>query len=165
MVDEEQYHRESHQRDMPLVFLITDTYTIGTPIGIHSSPRTRDMRFFEFSHNYQLQKMLCLPSRYFIEPTKGYREVWSGRDQPLVGRELAEAVAYFLAEFTQDPIKKEQAVTYLKDNGLVRILVTDDTLREGLDILLAKQREESVQGRLADYIECFPNLVSNKTVN
>ena len=112
-------------QEVPYFFLVTERYAIGTPRGISSSDKTIDIPFNEFAENIDLQERLKLLSSVLARPEALYAA-------PLAGRELRESVATYLAAFCNDPKEQQQRRNYLMNNGLVRILVTDDNLRKGL---------------------------------
>ena len=111
----------------PYFFLVTEQYVLGTPRGIPDSDRTIDILFHDLARNYELQTKLNLASAALIRP------VWNPPiAHPMKGRQLIEHVAVYLAAFCDDPQQKEQRKDYLINNGLVRILATDDKLKQEL---------------------------------
>jgi len=115
----------TENNDGPYFFLITERYVLGTPKGMTASDRTMDIPFHNLANNYDLQAKLQLGSMVFLRPA--WRPPLA---YPMRGRELVENTAIFLAAFCEDQTEREQRKTYLVNNGLVRILITDDVLRE-----------------------------------
>ena len=116
----------TNQKDnTPYFFLVTEQYVLGTPRGMATSDKTIDIPFQNLAENYDLQIKLNLGSAVFIKPV-----VLPPLAYPMQGSELHNAVAVFLSAFADDPTEQQQRKNYLVNNGLVRILVTDDTLRE-----------------------------------
>lgn len=135
---------------MPYFFLVTDEYALGTPKGIISSDRTRDVPFNEFARNYELQERLRLLSTVFLKPN------WnSPLAYPSEGNVLLNDVACYLAAFAEDSKESKLRKKYLTSNGLVRILVIDDKLRKELDELQTKQDTEKVYATLSRYERSF----------
>lgn len=106
-------------------FLITPEYVIGTPAGIAKSEKTVDILFDDFAKDTGLQEKLKLLSVVLAKP-----DVLPPLAYPLVGEELKNGVATYLAAFYGEPEEKTQKRDYLRNNGLVRILVIDDKLRQ-----------------------------------
>ncbi|MDO8516884.1 MAG: hypothetical protein Q7S33_02055 [Nanoarchaeota archaeon] len=100
--------------NMPYFFLISNKYTLGTPRGIAISERTIDILFHDLAHNYKLQTKLNLASAMLF-----------GR-----GIDLVSHTASYLAAFANNPNEEGQRRDYLVNNGIVRILVKDDILRD-----------------------------------
>jgi len=86
-----------------------------------SSDRTIDMPFQDLAENYDLQTRLKLLSADLIKPDDMYAD-------PLSGSKLHQAVASYLSAFASDPTEQQQRRDYLTNNGLVRILVSNDAL-------------------------------------
>lgn len=111
--------------ETPYFFLVTEQYAIGTSGGIEKSERTIDVSFDEFAQNIGLQKKLHLGSTVLAEP------VWNPPlAYPLRGDELKKGVATYMAAFSDNPQERKRRENYLMNNGLIRILVTDDELRK-----------------------------------
>jgi hypothetical protein len=111
--------------DTSYFFLFSDKYIIGTPSGMNASDRTIDMPFQDLAENYDLQVKLKLVSAVLIHPDMRPPVAY-----PMVGRELHQAVAWYLSSFAGDHVKQQQREDYLLNNGLVRILITDEALRQ-----------------------------------
>lgn len=109
--------------DIPYFLLVTDEFVLGTPRGLEQSSRTIDILFDDLAKNYNLQTRLKLLSAALIRPDAGWAT-------PLVGEELRQGVAGYLAAFTNDPAEVPSRRAYLLNNGLVRILVVNDAFRE-----------------------------------
>lgn len=114
-----------NQDNTPYFFLVNKDYTIGTSRGMASSDRTIDMHFHDLAENYNLQLKLKLASAVFIKPN-----VHPPLAYPMYGSELHQAVASFISDFADDCVERQQRKDYLTNNGLVRILVTNDALLE-----------------------------------
>ena len=115
----------------PYFFLITDKYVMGTPTAIVSkSYRTIDIPFYNIATSGELQRELSLLSAKMIRPTDFYEDAIS-------------ITAGFLSAFEEDKIKREKIKNYLKKNGLVRILVTDDKLREEIKDTLGEETKKT----------------------
>jgi len=109
----------------PYFFLVTEQYAIGTPRGMAASDRTIDVHFKDLAENYDLQCKLKLLSAVLLKP------VWNPPlAYPMEGQELVEHAATYLAAFSDNPKERELRRDYLTNNGLVRILVSDDKLLE-----------------------------------
>jgi hypothetical protein len=122
---------ESTGDGTPYFFLFNEKYIIGTPIGIGASERTMDIHFHDFARNYELQAKLKLASAALIRPA--YRRPIA---YPLEGQELVDSAAGYLAAFAQDSQEQSKRRAYLKNDGVVRILLTDDTLRAEIKTLM-----------------------------
>ena len=102
-------------------------YSIGTPKGIAKSDGTIDISFKNFAKNYNLQSELKLASVFFMNHLRFEDEF--KRD------ELYYSVAYYLTASKED--KEElQKRKYLINNGLLRILVIDDSMLENIKKLV-----------------------------
>ncbi len=118
----------------PFFFLVTEQYALGTPRGMAASERTIDMPFHDLTKNYDLQAKLKLASIAFIKPA------WNPPfAYPMEGQELITHTAVYLASFTDDSQEKEQRMNYLVNNGLIRILITDDSLQEEVRKIIIPQ--------------------------
>jgi len=106
-------------------FLNSKGYSLATPNGFASSERTIDIPFHDLANNYDLQEKLNMLSRVLIEP-----DVLPPLAYPLEGEKLIEGVAIYLAAFCDDPKERKQRREYLINNGLVRVLITNDVLLE-----------------------------------
>ena len=110
---------------VPYFFLINGDYVIGTPKGIAQSETAIDIPFHDLANNYDLQVKLHLASAAFIRP------VWNPPlAYPLRGQKLVEHVAGYLSAFADNHLEQNERRHYLVNNGLVRILVTNDKLRD-----------------------------------
>ena len=86
-----------------------------------------DIPFKELVNNYDLQMKLHLASAVFLKPA------WNPPlAYPLAGKELIEAAAIYLSAFSDDKLEKKEKEHYLKNNGLIRVLINDDKLRDKL---------------------------------
>ena len=88
---------------------------IGTPKGIAASNRTIDIRSDDFFKDTNLQERLGI--------------------DPICLNGSRRALAVYLAAFSNsagDSGKIDRDTNYFLANGVVRILITDDTLREKL---------------------------------
>ncbi len=127
--------------EVPYFFLVTEQYVLGTSEGIAASDRTIDVNFSDLANSYDLQTKLRLASSALIKPE------WSPPlAYPLQGAELIEGVAGFLAAFTDDPVESRHKRDYLINNGLVRILFTDDGLRQQVEELYVPALRTFVSG-------------------
>jgi hypothetical protein len=100
-----------------------------------ASDKTIDIPFQDLAENYDLQSKLKLASCVFIKPDVGYARF----DKPLTEEELHKSVAGFLSAFARDPADQKQRREYLLNNGLVRILLIDDALREEFKKIISAQ--------------------------
>jgi len=111
---------EKQLETAPYFFIIDKKYSIGTPKAIAPSDRTIDIPFEDFAKNYDLQCKLKLASAAFVKPSHGSLPK---------SQKLVESVAFYLAAFCEDHEEQNRRIDYLINNGLVRILFTDDDLK------------------------------------
>ncbi|MDP2749790.1 MAG: hypothetical protein Q8O89_03085 [Nanoarchaeota archaeon] len=104
---------QSDQNNTPHLFIVTNDYVLGTPRGIASCDKTIDMTFLDFAKNYELQTKLKLVT--VISENQG-----------------SKAFAGYLSAFASDSVEQQQRRDYLTNNGLVRLLVTNDKLFESI---------------------------------
>lgn len=113
-------------------FLISQgNYVIGTPGVIAASERTIDMNFEELAQNVELQGALNLASYAFARP------VWNPPvAYPKTGRDLIEPTAFYLSSFGGSHEEREQKREYLLNNGIVRIFIENDSIKQKVDIAI-----------------------------
>ena len=112
-------------------FLVEEKYVLGVPESITSTERTIDILFNDFARNTEMQKKLKLLSSVFAEPYVSYP-----LSMPLAPEEIRSGVAGFLSAFIGDQEKRKRGREYLMNNGILRILIEDDRLREEVNSIL-----------------------------
>lgn len=115
---------------VPYFFLVTDKYIIGTSKGMESSERTIDISFKKFVDNNVLQEKLHLLSCVLANPSVTYAK--PPYTKPLSLKRLRQGVVDYLNSFSENFAESEQKRKYLMKNGLIRVLITDDILREDI---------------------------------
>jgi len=125
--------KQTKENTTPYFFLINEKYIIGTPRSMSASDQTMDVKFNDFATDWDLQKKLNLGS-YLME------SLWVGScAHPFNEKKLIDGVAVYLAAFAANPEEEQQRRDYLMKNGLIRILIQDDKLKEEL---MSKTAEE-----------------------
>jgi hypothetical protein len=80
-----------------------------------NSKRTKDIRFFEFANNYELQDKLGFITTFLLDPSH-----WC--DKPKKGQELYEGVAAYISAFKPE---EEQKLVYdhLMTNPIIKVII------------------------------------------
>lgn len=109
---------------IPYFFLTpNDGYVIGTPKCIAQTDKTFEVNFNDFARNYSLQEKLGLKSLV----SKDLLTLYSN---PLEERKFQEKIANYLSECATNEIGKNLSKRYLLRNGLIRIIITNNELKE-----------------------------------
>ncbi|MDA3855607.1 MAG: hypothetical protein PF569_05075 [Candidatus Woesearchaeota archaeon] len=109
---------------MPYFFLTSNNdYVIGTPRSVAQSDKTFELKFSNFARNYNLQNSLEL-----LSPVSIKSQMKSNHS--LMIRDLEEEVASYIITHINDKKKQITSRDYLLNNGILRIFVSNNELRD-----------------------------------
>ncbi len=124
------------QDTTPYFFLVWEKYTIGTPRGISASERVIDISFNDLIDDYNLQNKLGLLGAALLKPAFPLINeafgVGVGNGGVREKEKRIDMNACYLSSFNKE--NYDGSMQYLKDNGLIRILITDDKLKQELQL-------------------------------
>ena len=110
------HNKMEKTQKVPNFYLITPEYAIGIPDSIEESARTIDLRFNDLADNHEVQTALRLLSSIFLE----------GKRNPYSKEERRNYTAAYLSAFNSG--SEINGKPYLMNNGLLRILITDEEM-------------------------------------